>query len=85
MPTTMRRTDLEIHEEAVAELDWDDRFAPGEVGVEIDDGVITLRGTVSSYPKLRAAADLVSRIAPSASVCSADCFSWSAKSQVSGT
>ena len=61
--TTLRRSDLEIHNAAVAELDWDDRFAPGELGVEVDDGVVTLRGTVSSYAKVRAASDLVSRIA----------------------
>lgn len=62
MAATIGRTDLEIHRDAVAELDWDARFDPGELGIEVDDGVVTLRGTVSSYAKLRAAADLVARI-----------------------
>ncbi len=62
MAATLRRTDLEIHNATVAELDWDARFDPGELGVEVDDGVVTLRGTVSTYAKVRAAADLVARI-----------------------
>ncbi len=62
MSATLRRSDLEIHDAAVAELDWDARFDPGELGVEVDDGVVTLRGTVSTYAKVRAAADLVSRM-----------------------
>jgi osmotically-inducible protein OsmY len=59
---TVGRSDLAIHQDAVSELDWDARFDPGELGVEVDDGVVTLRGTVSSYAKLRAAAGLVARI-----------------------
>ena len=62
MATAMARSDLDIHAEIVAELDWDERFHPGELGVEVDDGVVTLRGTVSSYAKVRAAGDLASRI-----------------------
>lgn len=63
MAATVARSDLEIHSQVVAELDWDARFDPGELGVEVDDGVVTLRGTVASYAKLRAAGDLASRIA----------------------
>jgi len=61
MAATFARTDLAIHEQIVAELDWDARFDPAEIGIEVDDGVVTLRGTVSSYSKLRAAIDLVAR------------------------
>jgi len=60
---TVRRSDLRIHEDAVAELNWDARFDPGELGVEVDDGIVTLRGTVSSVAKLNAAADVVARLA----------------------
>jgi osmotically-inducible protein OsmY len=59
---TIRRSDLDIHTDVVAELDWDARLDPGEVGVEVDDGVVTLRGTIATYPKLRAAADLAARV-----------------------
>ena len=62
MTATTHRTDLEIHERIVSELDWDARFDAGEVGVETDDGIITLRGTVSSYSKLRAAEELAGRV-----------------------
>jgi len=59
---TIRRSDLEIHTDVVAELDWDARLDPGEVGVEVDDGVVTLRGTIATYPKLHAAANLAARV-----------------------
>lgn len=62
MAATLRRSDLEIHDAAVAELDWDARFDPGELGIEVDDGIVTLRGTVSTYAKVGAAADLVARL-----------------------
>lgn len=63
MALTARRTDLQIHEDVVAELNWDARFDPGELGVEVDDGIVTLRGTVSSLAKVSAAADVAGRIA----------------------
>lgn len=62
MATTLYRSDLRVHEDVVAELDWDARFDPGELGVEVDDGIVTLRGTVSSIAKLNAAADVAARI-----------------------
>ena len=59
---TSGRTDLEIQSDLIDELSWDPRFAPAEIGIEVDDGVVTLRGTVSSYAKLRAAAALAARV-----------------------
>lgn len=61
LPRSTPSTDLVIHERVVSELDWDSRFDPAEVGVEVDEGIVTLRGTVSSYAKLRAAADIAGR------------------------
>jgi osmotically-inducible protein OsmY len=64
VPTLKRgRSDLEIQRDLLEELNWDPRFAPAEVGIEVDDGVVTLRGTVSSYAKLRAAEELAARVA----------------------
>ena len=60
---TGARSDLEIQGDLIDELNWDPRFAPAEIGIEVDDGVVTLRGTVSSYAKLRAAAALAARVA----------------------
>lgn len=42
------RNDLRIQEAVQTELNWDPRFAPAEVGVEVDDGVVTLQGTVAT-------------------------------------
>ena len=33
------------------EFDWDSQVEPEEVGVEVDDGVVTLKGTVDRYTK----------------------------------
>jgi len=60
--STTSRNDLHIQEDVLVELNWDPRFTPAEVGVEVDGGVVTLQGTVSSYPKLRVAAELASRV-----------------------
>jgi len=49
------RSDLDIQADVIAELTWDHRFAPAEVGVEVDQGIVTLRGTISSFAKLRVA------------------------------
>ncbi len=62
MARTIARPDLAIHADAVAELDWDPRFDPGELGVEVEDGVVILRGTVSSYAKIAVAEALVARV-----------------------
>ncbi len=56
------RNDLKIQTDVLDELNWDPRFAPAEVGIEVDDGVVTLRGTVSSYAKLRAAEGIAARV-----------------------
>src|SRR3954453_19797311 len=52
---TMVRTDKEIQQDVLAELAWDPEVAPTDVGVEVDDGVVTLTGTVQSYWKKWAA------------------------------
>lgn len=57
------RDDLQIQRDVLDELNWDPRIAPAEIGVEVDDGVVTLRGTVSNYAKLRAAEALAVRVA----------------------
>lgn len=63
MASMVERTDLQLQEEVATEIGWDPRFTAGEVGVEVDQGVVTLRGTVSSYQKLIAAADLAAGVA----------------------
>jgi osmotically-inducible protein OsmY len=49
------RTDEMILQDVLAELKWDPEVDPTDVGVEVDDGVVTLTGTVDSYWKKWAA------------------------------
>jgi len=58
MTVSVERTDMQLQEEVAAQIGWDPRFTPGEVGVEVDQGIVTLRGTVSSYQKLVAAGEI---------------------------
>lgn len=55
---TRTKTDREIQLDVLAEIARDLRFKPAELGVEVDTGVVTLTGTVTSYPKLAAAAEI---------------------------
>jgi len=49
------RTDAEIQKDVLDELDWDPEVEVTDVGVEVDDGVVTLTGTVDSFLKKWAA------------------------------
>jgi osmotically-inducible protein OsmY len=55
---TPPKTDKQIQLDVLAEIARDSRFKPTELGVEVDGGVVTLIGTVSSYPKLELAAEI---------------------------
>ena len=57
------KTDTEIRRDTLEELERHERFKPAEIGVEVDNGVVTLTGSVTSYAKLLAAADVASGIA----------------------
>jgi osmotically-inducible protein OsmY len=57
------KDDAELQADVLAEIARDPRFRPAEIGVEVDSGVVTLTGTVSSYPKLTAAANIAVEIA----------------------
>ena len=55
---TLPKTDKQLQLDVLADIARDFRFKPAEVGVEVDAGVVTLTGTVSSYFKLGMAADI---------------------------
>ena len=57
------KTDREIQSEVLAELNRDGRLEPAEVGVEVRGGIVTLTGTVSTYEKTEAAADIAVSVA----------------------
>ena len=60
--TTMIPTDQAIHADVIEELTWDPQVSETEVGVEVDDGVVTLTGTVDAYTKKWAAERAAFRI-----------------------
>jgi osmotically-inducible protein OsmY len=59
---TETRTDLEIQQDVLAELKWDPRVQPNEIGVAVKDGVVTLTGWVDSYLKKWAAEEDAHRV-----------------------
>jgi osmotically-inducible protein OsmY len=54
--------DEQIQEEVLAELKWDARVLPNEIGVAVTDGVVTLTGWVDSYSKKWAAEEAAHRV-----------------------
>lgn len=57
-----KKTDAEIQQDVLRELKWDTRVEETDVGVEVDEGVVTLSGTVSSWGKKYAAAEAAHRL-----------------------
>jgi osmotically-inducible protein OsmY len=46
---TMIRSDNDIQTDVLDEFFWDPEVAAPDIGVEVDDGVVTLTGTVDRY------------------------------------
>jgi osmotically-inducible protein OsmY len=62
MPLIRRKTDAEIQQDVILELKWDPRVEETEVGVEVDNGIVTLTGTVTSWAKRMAAQEAAHRV-----------------------
>ena len=60
--TSVTLTDEEIQREVLAELRWDARVQPNEIGVAVKDGIVTLTGWVDSYTKKWAAEEAALRV-----------------------
>ncbi len=60
---TLTRTDEEIQQAVLAELKWDARIQPNEIGVSVKDGVVTLTGWVDSFLKKWDAEEAAHRVA----------------------
>ena len=60
--TTETRTDTQIQTDVLAELKWEPRIQPNEIGVAVTDGIVTLTGTVESYTKKYAAEEAAHRV-----------------------
>src|SRR4051812_10607953 len=59
---TETRTDAQIQSDVLAELKWDARVMPNEIGVVVKDGVVTLTGRVDAYSKKWAAEEAAHRV-----------------------
>lgn len=59
---TVTRTDEQIQKDVLAELKWDARVQPNEIGVAVKDRVVTLMGWVDSYTKKWAAEEAAHRV-----------------------
>jgi osmotically-inducible protein OsmY len=59
---TETRTDTQIQADVLAELKWEPRVQPNEIGVIVKDGVVTLTGVVDSYTKKWAAEEAAHRV-----------------------
>jgi osmotically-inducible protein OsmY len=56
------RTDEQIQQDVLEELKWDTRLHPNEIGVVVQDGIVTLTGWVDSYLKKIAAEEAAHRV-----------------------
>jgi osmotically-inducible protein OsmY len=56
------KSDTQIQADVLAELKWEPRVVPNEIGVAVKDGVVTLTGWVDSYTKRWAAEDAAHRV-----------------------
>jgi len=59
---TETRTDVRIQADVLAELKWDARVNPNEIGVVVKDGIVTLSGWVDSYIKKWSAEEAALRV-----------------------
>ena len=59
---TETRTDVQIQADVLAELKWDARVNPNEIGVVVKDGIVTLTGWVDSYIKKWSAEEAAQRV-----------------------
>jgi osmotically-inducible protein OsmY len=56
------RTDEEIRQDVLRELQYDSRVDQAEIGVEVNNGIVTLTGTVESDARKRAAREAAYRV-----------------------
>jgi osmotically-inducible protein OsmY len=56
------KTDAQVQQDVLSELKWDGRVEETDIGVEVDNGIVTLTGSVSSYAKRMAAQEAAHRV-----------------------
>ena len=63
MTALARKSDAQLQRDLLHELKWDPRVEEMDVRVDVNDGVVTLTGTVSSWAKRHAAQEAAHRVA----------------------
>lgn len=58
----MKRTDAQVQHDVMAELEWEPSVDHADIGVAVNDGVVTLSGYVKSYPQKMAAEKAAKRV-----------------------
>jgi osmotically-inducible protein OsmY len=58
-----KKTDLDILQDVTCELAWIAQILPTEIGIQVKDGIVTLSGTIDSWPKRRAAQEAAHHVA----------------------
>ncbi len=56
------KTDEQIQRDVLAEMQWDSRVQPSEIGVSAKNGIVTLSGHIDSYYKKWAAEEAALRV-----------------------
>jgi osmotically-inducible protein OsmY len=62
MTIATTKSDSQIKTDVLNELKWDSTVDETEVGVQVKDGIVTLTGNISAYPKKLAARDAAHRV-----------------------
>ena len=62
MTQAIKKSDTQIHHDVLDELKWDSRVDEKEVGVQVQAGVVTLTGMVTSFAKCWAAEEAAHRV-----------------------
>jgi osmotically-inducible protein OsmY len=57
------KTDSQLQRDVIAELSWEPSVDHAQIGVSVNDGVVTLSGHVKSYPEKLAAENAARRVA----------------------
>lgn len=53
----MAKTDEDIRQDVLCQIEWDDRLTGHRLGVQVENGVVTLGGVVDDWIKFHAAAE----------------------------
>jgi osmotically-inducible protein OsmY len=62
MATAVVKSDARTQLDVIREIRWDGRVEETDVGVAVDEGIVTLTGTVSSYAQAFAAQEAAHRV-----------------------